>query len=278
VRQQESAMADLSSAGWTARDRGAEHARFLHHQHRAAADGSDLTARLGLSPGHTLLDVGCGEGGSARAIKAETRTLRVVGIDPSLQLLSMARKADPSVTYIQGDGKRLPLRSSSIDRVLCQRVLMHLETPSFALGEINRVLRLDGVVMCVEPAWSRFRFVTGYLDLDLDLVRWVQQGVRWPSMGADLPRLMGEAGFNVLAAEWHVIKREIDPNRFRAVAQEVVEHQEVSADRLSNWFSAWTKPGSMTVSHVRQVIARPMTGTGGDQLHVDTGGGKKQTT
>lgn len=46
----------------------------------------------------------------------------------------------------------LPLGASSVDFVLCSEVIEHLDIdPMFMLGEINRVLRMDGYMMVTTP-------------------------------------------------------------------------------------------------------------------------------
>lgn len=43
-------------------------------------------------------------------------------------------------------GERLPIRDGCVDLILCSAVLEHLNHPDEALAEINRILKLNGIV------------------------------------------------------------------------------------------------------------------------------------
>ena len=75
-----------------------------------------LVAELGLHPGMRVLDVGCGPGRHAHALRA--RGIDVVGIDISMAFL---RAAGPG-WWVRGDARRLPFSGGSFDAAisLCQ--------------------------------------------------------------------------------------------------------------------------------------------------------------
>jgi ubiquinone/menaquinone biosynthesis C-methylase UbiE len=117
-----------------------------------------LVAWLDLKPGMTGIDVGCGlgylgytywpyfgEGG------------RYFGVDTSPELVKDAEKAAKEwakggeTSFKVGDAYKLPFPDDFADLVMCQTLLIHLENPEKALGEMIRVAKPGGLIMCQEP-------------------------------------------------------------------------------------------------------------------------------
>jgi len=69
-----------------------------------------LVDELGLAPGHTVLDVGCGTG--RHAIELARRGYKVTGIDVSAGMIEEARRhggtAGVTVTWIEADARDFP--------------------------------------------------------------------------------------------------------------------------------------------------------------------------
>jgi len=115
-----------------------------------------LVEALGLAPGMRVLDAGCGPGRHSLALAR--RGLDVVGIDLALSFLEVARhSAGPApaanplapAAFVQGDVRRLPVRSGSFDAVICLcqggfGLLGGSEDEGAALGELARALRPGG--------------------------------------------------------------------------------------------------------------------------------------
>jgi ubiquinone/menaquinone biosynthesis C-methylase UbiE len=104
---------------------------------------------MGLSTGHTVLDVGCGPGNFTREFgRAAGGEGLVVGIDASESMLSRAvqEAAADNVAYVRGDAATLPFRDESFNAVCCFAALYLIEEPFQALDEIVRVLAPGGRV------------------------------------------------------------------------------------------------------------------------------------
>jgi SAM-dependent methyltransferase len=95
--------------------------------------------------GALWLDVGCGAGTYTRFLTNGGAV--AIGMDYSLPTLLKARSRSPGLdAWCLGDVNRLPVRSESLDGVLCFGVLQALERSDRALDELVRVVRPGGEV------------------------------------------------------------------------------------------------------------------------------------
>jgi len=111
--------------------------------------------RLPPGGGASLLDVGCNWG--RWSIAAARRGYDVVGIDPSLGSIMAARRVSKSlglsIRYVVADGRFLPFRGASFDRVFSYSVVQHLSRPDArkVVSEIARTLRSGGTSLVQMP-------------------------------------------------------------------------------------------------------------------------------
>ena len=99
----------------------------------------DLVAREAGLRGGRVLDVGCGTGRLAAAL-AERGVARVWGVDPSPEMLAVAReKLPPSVGLKEGRAEDLPFRDGWFDAAVAWLVVHLLDRPA-AFREVSRVL------------------------------------------------------------------------------------------------------------------------------------------
>ncbi|MCY7301659.1 MAG: methyltransferase domain-containing protein [Thermoleophilia bacterium] len=93
--------------------------------------------------GRRILDVGCGTGRLAEALRSEAEA-KVWAIDSSAQMVDIARETLPAdIGVRRGAAERLPFRDGWFDRVTMSLVL-HLLNRSDALPEARRVVQDDG--------------------------------------------------------------------------------------------------------------------------------------
>lgn len=135
---------------WIAWARTAGHDAFWAYRNA-------LLAFLGHGEG-TALDVGCGEGRTARALKS--CGYHVTASDPVARLVEAARQAGSADGYAVAAAADLPFEDGSFDLVMAYNVLMDVENVPAAVQEMRRVLRSGGslVVSLVHPFVDRGRF------------------------------------------------------------------------------------------------------------------------
>lgn len=98
-----------------------------------------------------VLDLGCGMGGIAKAIKHYRPDLEVIGCDVSKKAISYARKNPEGVEFILADVYKLPFKKDSLAAVVSFDVLEHLEDIQAGLREVHRVLQPGGVMYSFLP-------------------------------------------------------------------------------------------------------------------------------
>jgi ubiquinone/menaquinone biosynthesis C-methylase UbiE len=121
-----------------------------------------------------VLEIGVGSG---RNLPFYSQTAeRVIGLDPSPKLLSMARQVARSplvpVEFVEGSAEAIPLEDTSVDTVVTTWTLCSIPDAHRSLREMRRVLKPGGRLLFVEhgrapdanvrwwqdrlnPAWKR---------------------------------------------------------------------------------------------------------------------------
>ena len=120
--------------------------------------------RRKLDPGKSVLDVACGTGVLACAAADRVGPSgAVVGLDPSEEMLAVARRKDDTIEWLMGHAEAIPFPDESFEAVLSQFGLMFFENKATSLREMMRVLRPGGhlavaVCDCLEhsPGYCRF--------------------------------------------------------------------------------------------------------------------------
>jgi ubiquinone/menaquinone biosynthesis C-methylase UbiE len=116
----------------------------------------ELLDQASLQPGQRILDVGCGTGTMATAVKRANQQVEVIGIDPDPKVLRRARdkavKAGVSIQLDQGFADQLPYADASFDRVFSSFMFHHLpaEDKNKALHAMRRVLKTGGSLHLVD--------------------------------------------------------------------------------------------------------------------------------
>jgi SAM-dependent methyltransferase len=103
-----------------------------------------------------IVDAGCG---TARwPIYLQRMGYRIFGIEINHDAGVIAKENEASVSIVQGDIRRFPLKPASVDAVLSLGVVEHDEAgPEDALRETRRILKPNGLLILVVPYDNLFR-------------------------------------------------------------------------------------------------------------------------
>lgn len=102
---------------------------------------------IGVRPGMTLLDAGCG-GGFALQLAAK-RGATVTGFDACAPLLDIARERVPAADIRQGDLESLPFAGHTFDAITAFNSVQFAADPAAALRELRRVAKPGASVAIV---------------------------------------------------------------------------------------------------------------------------------
>ena len=143
-----------------------------------------MMERYGELDGLRVLDLGCGVGEYVRAFSR--KGARAIGCDIAVDRLVEARKRDEtgSANYLAGVGERLPFADASLDRIVLNEVIEHVQDDRQTMEEIARVLKPGGRCIIFAPnrlypfethgIYLRKRYIFG----NIPLVNWLPMPLR----------------------------------------------------------------------------------------------------
>jgi phthiocerol/phenolphthiocerol synthesis type-I polyketide synthase E len=125
-----------------------------------------------LSPSTSVLDVGCGRGGSIGVLRQYFDAGRIVGLDLSVAALAFARRRLDS-RFLAADAQDLPFRSAAFDVVLNLESSHCYPDPARFYREVHRLLRPGGRFLYADllPVASLAEARSSLMDLGFDLER-----------------------------------------------------------------------------------------------------------
>ena len=130
-----------------------------------------LLQRLAISPGMTVIEVGCGTGAYTRLIASVLAGKgAVIGIDTQPVLLAKAFELakqegwGEAITFAVGAPDKLPVPDACADLVFCNSFLWRQPDPVTVLREMRRALRPGGRILAAEPDGG---LIHSYHDYDI---------------------------------------------------------------------------------------------------------------
>jgi malonyl-CoA O-methyltransferase len=97
-----------------------------------------------------IVDLGCGAGAAAAALRRRYPRACVIGVDLSYAMACEARRAQRfwrRYECLCADASALPLASESVDLVFSSLMLQHCDDPALPFAEVQRVLRPGGLLL-----------------------------------------------------------------------------------------------------------------------------------
>lgn len=140
--------------------------------------GHPAMEALGLRPGDSVMDIGCGAGATLLQLAGRVGpTGQVLGVDIAPEVLAIARRRArplPQVQVIQADAQDLPVPTASVDAVFSRFGVMAFADPVAAFAGFHRVLKPSGKLAFVcwrtlaENEIDRLPLTAAGLDLPPD--------------------------------------------------------------------------------------------------------------
>ncbi|MEM0518476.1 MULTISPECIES: bifunctional demethylmenaquinone methyltransferase/2-methoxy-6-polyprenyl-1,4-benzoquinol methylase UbiE [Aequorivita] len=142
---------------------------------RVISLGSDITwrkkviAMVAKTQPKTILDIATGTGDLAIQFAEKTNAEKIIGLDISEGMLSVARKKvlnkeiSTKIEFVQADSEALPFADNSFDAITVSFGIRNFENLEKGLSEILRVLKKGGIFVILETSVpSKFPFKQGY--------------------------------------------------------------------------------------------------------------------
>lgn len=125
-------------------------------------DAAGLLDRIGVAPGASVIDIGCGVLGILPQLRSRVGgSGRVVGLDSEPRLLAVAAQLSArhglAAETVRADAASTGLPTSSFDLAHERMLLLNVTSPHNVLTEMARLTRPGGIVALQEPdsaAWA----------------------------------------------------------------------------------------------------------------------------
>ena len=217
----------------------AESARLQRQSDELRPQSAEVLGRIGLAPGQSAIDLGCGPSGILDLLSAAVFPGgRVTGLDADPAHTAMAREYASklgllNVDVVTADARHTGLPPDSFDLVHARTVLVTVPEPEEVLAEMVRLARPGGWVASQEPdtehafcypplpAWDRLReiFRASFGRSGADLL-----------IGRRLPELYRQAGLEDIEVVVHApvypaahSRRTILPDLVRSLRPMILE-------------------------------------------------------
>jgi ubiquinone/menaquinone biosynthesis C-methylase UbiE len=191
----------------------AESARLQRQADELAADSATLLGRVGLRPGQSAIDLGCGPRGILDMLAERVAPAgRVVGLDADPAHAAMAAEFAAGqglsgVEIITADATNTRLAADSFDLVHARTLLVNVPEPAAVAAEMMRLARPGGWVACTEPDTEHALCYPPHPAYDrlceIFTLAFRRNGAD-PWIGRRVPELLRQAGLNDVQVEARV--------------------------------------------------------------------------
>ncbi|WP_342641604.1 methyltransferase domain-containing protein [Rhodoligotrophos ferricapiens] len=205
-------------------------------------------ARQQVTPGASVLDVGCGFGlETERLFAAAAPDGLICGIDKSAAFITEARRRAAEkgmdIAYEVGDATALPYARRQFDVVRAERLLIYLDDPLLAISEMKRVMHRGALLALIEPDLTLMSVNVPNRDLVRRiLAHECDTAVHNSWLPGRLRDMLTGAGFKdvSLATRVVVFPQDLAVHYFIPMAEQAERARKITADELAEWREALT--------------------------------------
>lgn len=161
--------------------------------------------RMNLSPGHKVLDLGCGIGGATFPIADIVGPAGLAaGVDISAAMVEAARKRAgnrPGIQFQVGNATAIPFPDKFFDSARCERVFLYLPDRLTAIHEMKRVVKSGGRICLIDTELDSTAIYSKNPQLTRKMTTFVAASMPNGNSARDLPALAREAGLKDVQTE-----------------------------------------------------------------------------
>jgi ubiquinone/menaquinone biosynthesis C-methylase UbiE len=152
-----------------------------------------------------ILEIGCGPGSLAGALRRWYPNAEVIGLDRDSEFIRFAREHEEGITFLEGDATALPFADGTFDVTISNTVSEHIEPSRFYCEQL-RVLKPGGICLvlssrrgihlpadCLKPDEVEKQFWQKAEQFDDSMEKYAV--CRYPMSEAELPLAMKQYGF-----------------------------------------------------------------------------------
>ena len=240
------------------------------------AQRAEIIRQLNLSPGESVLDIGCGPGYLCeRMAEIVGRSGAVVGIDISTDLIALCnqRKASAWLSYAVGDATKVNQADASFDVVVCTQVAEYVPDVDRVLSEAFRVLKPGGRTVFVATDWDAVVWYSENPERMALVMKSWEEHCAHPRLPRSMAHKLVGAGFRFDGASvFPILNLQYDDDSYskglaQGIRDFVARKKDVSANDLSEWHSEFehlSEAGRYFFSTNRYIFkaSKPTTQTG----------------
>jgi SAM-dependent methyltransferase len=226
----------------------AEIARFGAMAANAARHEHQLWDRAGISPGATVVDLGCGPGALLPLLADRVGANgTVIGVDADPAACATARLVASDLTasarIVHADAADTGMPPGTADVVMCRNVLVHNgRRAEELLASASALLRPGGHLLSAEPDVDGLDFEDAPAEREYEQ-RWaamVRHDGNDPALGRDdhLPRLLTRQGWRIVDALAWTDELLLDKSPAWAAAEAVMSRAFATRDEVARWRKA----------------------------------------
>jgi ubiquinone/menaquinone biosynthesis C-methylase UbiE len=154
---------------------------------------------LRLTPGTTVVDVGCGTGRAAAELAHHGA--HAIGVDLDPAMLATARDRHPNLDLRAADATDLPLDDGQAHGYRADKLYHILPDPHAALAEARRVLSPGGRIVLLGQDWDTLVVDSDQPELTRRIVHARADTIPHPRIARGYRNLLLDAGFQDVEAE-----------------------------------------------------------------------------